>query len=332
MSYRLHISTIIRRKTQRSLKTYKERDFMNMSILVPPIIGAVIGYITNDIAIKMLFHPRKPVYIGKWQLPFTPGLIPKEKNRVARSIGKVVSTQLLNSDTLINVLTSEEMTTKLRIGLEKLVDDNRTNRDTLNDLLYRMAPAEMVDNAVDKVKRNLSDLICSKLTSMKFGERVSAFLLQKINQTVNDHTRGFVFNLFDETMVRAVSGNIGELIDKAISDHSEEIVTDLVDSEGDALLQMRICDIIDKYQEKIPDLINFIIRAYVHLIRNNLEQILNGINIGKIVEDRIASFDVIQLEQMIFGIMKKELSAIVYLGALLGFLMGWLNLLIGNLI
>lgn len=303
---------------------------MNFGIFIPPAVGALIGYITNDIAIKMLFHPRKPIYIGKWQLPFTPGLIPKEKDRVARSIGKVVSTQLLNSDTLVNALTSDEMTGKLRSGLEKIVEDNRGNEDTLDETLSRFAPVEVVDLAVDSVKGKLVVLICSKLNSMKFGERVSAHILQKVNQSIGGMTRGlgFGFNLFDDNLINSLSESIGEMIDKAVLDHSEEIVTDLVDSEAEKLLQMRICDIISKYEAKIPDLIDFIIKTYVHIISNNLEQILKGIDIGKIVEDKIASFDVEQLEQMIFGIMKKELNAIVYLGALLGFLMGWVNLLI----
>ena len=59
-----------------------------------------------------------------------------------------------------------------------------------------------------------------------------------------------------------------------------------------------------------------------------MEQILKEINIAKVVEEKIDSFDVMQLEDMIFGIMSKELKAIVYLGAVLGFIMGWLNVLI----
>ena len=305
---------------------------MNLNILVTPVIGGIIGYITNDIAIKMLFHPRKPIFIGKWRVPFTPGLIPKEKDRVARSIGNVVSTQLLNSDTLINVLTSEEMTEKMRTGLEKIVDENRTNRDTVKDSLYRIAPEKMVDTTVDSVKQKLSSLIYNKLATMKFGERISAYILQKVNQSIGGYARGLGFNLFDDAMIGTMAGKVGEMIDKAVFEHSEEIVRDLVNSEADNIMEIRICDVIEKYEEKIPNLINFIIRTYVQIIQNNLEQILKGINIGKIVEDRIASFDVVQLEQMIFGIMKKELNAIVYLGALLGFLMGWLNLLIGNFI
>lgn len=46
-------------------------------IILPILLGALIGYCTNYIAIKMLFHPKKEVYIGKWKLPFTPSN-PKE--------------------------------------------------------------------------------------------------------------------------------------------------------------------------------------------------------------------------------------------------------------
>lgn len=305
---------------------------MSLQFLVPPIIGGIIGYVTNDIAIKMLFHPRKPVYIGKWQLPFTPGLIPKEKDRVARSIGQVVSTQLLDSDTLIDVLTSDEMVEKLRSGLEKIIDDNRRNQDTLHTTLTQVAPQKMVDQSVDNIKTQLVYLICSKLNSIKFGERVSSRILQKINNSVSGLAKGFGFgfNLFDDKMLETLSENIGEVLDKALFEHSGEIVKDLVDSETEKLLQMCICDIISKYDEKIPDLLTRIVAAYTYMVRNNIETLLKGLDIGRIVEEKISSFSVIQLESMIFGIMKKELKAIVYLGALLGFLMGWITPLIGG--
>ena len=304
---------------------------MNLGIFVPPIIGGVIGYITNDIAIKMLFHPRHPIYIGKWRVPFTPGLIPKEKDRVARSIGNVVSTQLLNSDILVEVLTSDEMTRKFQEKLNKVVDDNRANTDTLYSTLCQMAPRKAVDSATENVKKCFSELLYEKLTTMKFGEKVSSHVLQRVQQSLGNKIRGFGFNLLDDETCANIAASVGDLMDKAIADNSQDIIRELVDSESENILNMRICDLIWKYEEKLPEWLDFFIRSYVSIIRNNLEQVLNGINIGKIVEDRISSFDVVQLEQMIFGIMKKELNAIVYLGALLGFLMGWLNLLLGNL-
>ena len=60
-----------------------------------PVIGAIIGYCTNYIAVKMLFYPRKEIYVMGHKLPFTPGAIPKGKDRRAKAIGSVISNTLL---------------------------------------------------------------------------------------------------------------------------------------------------------------------------------------------------------------------------------------------
>nr|WP_203364210.1 DUF445 family protein [Bacillus sp. REN10] len=64
------------------------------------VIGAAIGAVTNSIAIRMLFHPYRPYYIGKWQLPFTPGLIPKRRGELAEQLGKMVSEYLLTPESI----------------------------------------------------------------------------------------------------------------------------------------------------------------------------------------------------------------------------------------
>jgi len=63
--------------------------------VAPPVAGAIIGYFTNDIAIKMLFRPYKAIYIGKRQLPFTPGLIPRNQERLAKRIADTIMGSLL---------------------------------------------------------------------------------------------------------------------------------------------------------------------------------------------------------------------------------------------
>ena len=44
--------------------------------IIPPLVGGVIGYVTNDIAIRMLFRPHTAKHIMGWRIPFTPGIIP----------------------------------------------------------------------------------------------------------------------------------------------------------------------------------------------------------------------------------------------------------------
>ena len=55
-----------------------------------PLIGAVIGYVTNWIAVKMLFRPRKEIRVFGKRLPFTPGVIPRGQGRLARAVGNAL--------------------------------------------------------------------------------------------------------------------------------------------------------------------------------------------------------------------------------------------------
>ncbi|WP_347552390.1 DUF445 family protein [Pseudalkalibacillus hwajinpoensis] len=69
-----------------------------ITILFMIVIGAVIGGFTNSLAIKMLFRPYEARYIGKWKIPFTPGLIPKRRDELAVQLGKMVVEHLLTAE------------------------------------------------------------------------------------------------------------------------------------------------------------------------------------------------------------------------------------------
>ena len=71
---------------------------MNIGLITTPVIAGIIGCITNALAIKMLFRPYKAVYIGRFHVPFTPGIIPGQSKRIAASIGRVVSKRSYRSD------------------------------------------------------------------------------------------------------------------------------------------------------------------------------------------------------------------------------------------
>jgi uncharacterized membrane protein YheB (UPF0754 family) len=76
-------------------------DWSNLWLYVgPPVAGGIIGYFTNDIAIKMLFRPYRAIYIGKRQLPFTPGLIPRNQERLAKRVSDTVMGSLLTPEEL----------------------------------------------------------------------------------------------------------------------------------------------------------------------------------------------------------------------------------------
>jgi uncharacterized membrane protein YheB (UPF0754 family) len=70
------------------------------TFIVPPIAGAIIGYFTNDIAIQMLFRPYRAIYFGKRRLPFTPGLIPRNQERLAKKVSDTIMGSLLTPEEL----------------------------------------------------------------------------------------------------------------------------------------------------------------------------------------------------------------------------------------
>jgi UPF0754 membrane protein sca_1420 len=293
-----------------------------------PVIGAIIGYITNDIAIKMLFHPKRAKYIGRWKIPFTPGLIPKERDRIAKSIGNVISSQLLNSNVISEALVSEQMIERIKKGIIRFVDNNRKNETIIEEFLISISTQDRVYEIIHNIKNDTSNLIYRKLTAFNLGEVISNSIVDKVKEKISSTMFSFMLNLFDDEAIEALSINLGNQIDELIEENADGIIKEMLGNEIDKIKNMKICDVIEKYNGNIPDIIEFLIKNYKKFVINNLPKLLIKINLAKIVENRISAFDVDELENMIFGIMDKELNAIVYLGALLGFIMGLVNLAI----
>ena len=73
----------------------------------PPVIGAFIGYLTNKVAIKMLFRPLTAKYLFGVRIPMTPGVIPSKRADLAINIGEMVGSHLLTSTEISGALEKE---------------------------------------------------------------------------------------------------------------------------------------------------------------------------------------------------------------------------------
>ena len=113
-----------------------------IEILAGPVIGAVIGYFTNYIAVKMLFHPLKPVKIGGRTLPFTPGIIPKGRPRLAKALGKAVGEKLLTREDIRKMLLSGDVKDKILDGVVKGIQEVQHSQDSLETFLEQYMTVE----------------------------------------------------------------------------------------------------------------------------------------------------------------------------------------------
>ncbi len=90
--------------------------------VLPPFIGAVIGYVTNALAIRMLFRPLTQKRFLGLRVPLTPGIIPKERFELAESIGRMVSRELITEDALKRQLASEKFQNRINLNIASLVE------------------------------------------------------------------------------------------------------------------------------------------------------------------------------------------------------------------
>lgn len=299
---------------------------IELSTIVAPLLGGVIGYITNDLAIKMLFRPRKAVYIGKFHVPFTPGLIPAQQGRIAQSIGDVVSGQLLNEETLRQTLLSEttvqNLQNKARAFLRKLSKDERRVRD----LLAKKEIREKVNMSTDELEKKLTDGLTEKIIESKLGYTVVESIIGNKMDFINQNK--WLSILVDDNARESIKEKLAEKVDEIIEEKAPGAVAAIVAKYRVEIMDARLCDLYARYSDKEDVIIEKLSEMYTGILGDNLGRLLKAINIEKIVVDKINGLDPAGLEAMIFGIMKKELKAIVYLGALLGFLMGFINLLL----
>ena len=292
---------------------------MNLSFLSGPIIGAIIGLITNGIAIRMLFRPLKPVRFLGMTLPFTPGLIPKEKSRIAKSLGDVVAGELLNEEVIKSGLLSAEMDQKIKTALNHFIANKSTSEETLKDMFLSIVGDEQGALLADEISTKIVDISYERMTKLELGVLLSEIAAAEIVANL----QGSMFSmLVSDNLINSAKVKMSDIIEKLIAEKGKEILENIVLKEGTNLMDKKICDLYTQYEARLPEFVEWVIGAYHKLIEKNLHALLHALDLSQLVENQINSYDVLTFEKIILDIMSKELKAIVWLGGLLGFVMG----------
>ncbi len=301
---------------------------IELSFIARPLVGAVIGYITNDIAIRMLFRPRTAKYIFGYKIPFTPGLIPKEKSRIASSIGDAISKNLMNREVLEKTLLADEMIDKIKKGINDFVNIQKSNNETVEQFLSHYLSAEDVKYMSESVSNDLSAQIHTALSSAQLGTKIASIVVAHVLEKVKGGMLGmFGADQFIAMVATPVENLLAKNINEMLSNHSQEMVGSLINDQITNFMGVPMKNFFVGRDKEIEKAELTILSLYKTLVTEHLPRILDTINISKIVESRINEMDVKESEKLILEVMNRELKAIVWLGALLGFVMGCINLL-----
>lgn len=152
-------------------------DWSSLPVLVmPPVLGGIIGYFTNDLAITMLFRPYRPVKIGQVRVPFTPGLIPRNQNRLAQRISDSIMGSLLTPEELqkitLKILEPERVKAVIQWLLELALEQSRTYNSSASEQMIATILRDLVNESLPRLSAALS--------------RRQGFLKKQLNQIFDE--------------------------------------------------------------------------------------------------------------------------------------------------
>ncbi|MDR1024278.1 MAG: DUF445 family protein [Treponema sp.] len=297
-------------------------------LLVPPLAGAIIGFVTNVLAIKMLFRPLRAYRIFGIRIPFTPGILPRERARLAKSIGAMVERELLTPQILRERLAGKELRMKFRQGLSR----------------YTRRLPELFAGAAETVYPHALETLTEFLRSSEMRDK----LIEQGRGIVDTAILGLpplqrlliASGQFD----RSIKENMPEIVDDLINrlektGRQEEVRASIISHVNDRLFaqgsfENALKGLLNRGENSGAagdgeDLDTLIVEKLFRAADAQLETFLGAIDVQAMVQDRIDHMDMLRVEGLILDVMANQFKWIDIFGAILGFLIGLFQALFG---
>lgn len=157
------------------------------------VVGAVIGWLTNVLAIKMLFRPIKPFVIPLLNIKVQ-GLIPRRRHDISKSIGEVVEKELIS----------------------------------MQEILDRLVTVENKKEVIEIIKEKLLKVIDYKIPSI-IPYSIKSKIIDYFEEQINKDAMSILDSSIDGIVSKAVHKiNIGEIVEEKINDLELENMEKLI--------------------------------------------------------------------------------------------------------
>ncbi|MFH2013156.1 MAG: DUF445 family protein [Pseudomonadota bacterium] len=178
--------------------------------LLPPVIGGIIGWSTNKLAIWMLFNPKKEIKVFGLRVPFTPGLIPRDQILIAKSLGTLIEEKLINTEEINSRITKEEVNGKIKELISNTVEKN------MGKLAF-LIPETFIYHLKNFLAPKISDLVKDELFNFLniinfkqiVEEKISSFPVEELEEAIKGVTRRHLTHI---TLLGGVLGFIIGLV------------------------------------------------------------------------------------------------------------------------
>jgi len=293
--------------------------------ILPPIVGALIGYVTNLVAIKMLFRPLREIRLFGFRLPFTPGILPRERAKLADSIGDMVERELLTAGVLRERLAKTEVRENIGTAIASYS----------SHVLARPVSSWLEEHDKDEfhLAELFSDFVNSEVFNSFLEEIIRTWAAKKIPASGGHDDAGFSSWL--KSRVRDVGAMFipaardvikGGLV-REMKNHTRGGEPSLYRRALESILErypgITLKEFLSLAETKKCKIDSFLAEKAVDTLDENIEAALASVNVKALVTDRINSLDMIRVEKIILDVMAGQLKWINFFGGLLGALIGF---------
>ena len=281
-----------------------------------PVIGAVIGALTNYLAIKMLFRPLKPVKIGKYTLPLTPGIIPRHQEKLADSLSDTVYKNFFTNDDIEGIFMSDEMADRFAEGIYKRLTQVDAGKIR-----------EIVD---EDSMMNLKKALYLKIHTTVLSADISGIMEEEVKKILQSQAAGEILAsiLLNEEMIVKIAGYAGEKLTDYLMNHDLELIWPILNELEKQLKEIHpedAAELIGLEQDMIKELIK---TGYRKFMTGAKSAIAEGFHMKQFIYNKIMELDPGEIERHVNNSIKREMNYLVYLGGLLGLIIGVVNIFI----
>lgn len=179
-----------------------------------PVLGGAIGWVTNYLAIKFLFRPRKPWRIGPLIIQ---GVIPRRRKDLAAAVGQMVATELLPQDQIAAAVSAPE----IRKNMAEMAGETVAQRVVTYPVLrpFPRALREMIANQVAKtVNREVKSILAEEGPEMANRVLATVDLAQLVATELDamdwDYMEAIVYSVAGRELklIEIMGGVLGALV------------------------------------------------------------------------------------------------------------------------
>ena len=126
-------------------------------IYLLPFIAALIGWVTNYVAIKMLFHPRNEIRLLGFKMQ---GIFPKRKDMLAKRLGALVSSKLFSLEALKQEFASDKIEAEILETMEIEIESYiRSKLKEKAPILSRLVNEKMISQVTTRIHKEMEVLV-----------------------------------------------------------------------------------------------------------------------------------------------------------------------------